>query len=58
MSKILDEKTGTINMAELSKLNGKTEFENAKLILGILAIKAEVTGITQRVKMACKEANK
>lgn len=45
---ILD-KDGTIHLDELSKYNGKTEFENAKMITEILMIKAEVYGIPQTI---------
>ena len=46
---IVDETTNTIDLAELSKYNGKTEVENAKMITKILAIKAEVYGIPQKI---------
>jgi len=38
-----------INLEELSKYNGKSEFENAKMIIQILAMKAEIYGIPQKV---------
>ena len=41
----------TINLDELSKRNGKSELENMKVIIQLLAMKAEVCDITQKVTM-------
>ena len=41
----------TINLGELSKYNGLSEFENMKAILEILSVKAEVYDIPQRVSL-------
>ena len=38
---------GAIDMGELSRQNGLSEFENIKTIAQLLAIKADVTGKTQ-----------
>jgi len=42
---------GTIDMAELSKQNGKTSLENFKAIVEILTIKAEVTGKPEAIRL-------
>jgi len=46
-------KDGSINLGELSKYNGKTEVENAKMIASILAQKAEAYGIPQTIHFTC-----
>ena len=51
-------KDGVIDMEALSKHSGKSEFELAKTILTVLAIKADVTGITQHVRMSVKKGDK
>lgn len=48
--------TNIINLAELSRLNGKSELENAKTITKILMMKAEVYGISQRVVFSFRKA--
>lgn len=53
---LIDKETGAINMAELCRYNGKSEFDNLKTIVGILALKAEVYGITQKLRLTLKEA--
>ena len=49
------DKDGCISLAKLSKFNGKTELENAKMIVQILAYKAEFSGIPQTVRFNCEE---
>ena len=44
-----------INLKELSERTGKSEFELAKTIVTILAIKAEVTGETQHLHVSLKK---
>jgi len=46
---IIDRVSGTIDLGELSKFNGKSELENAKTITKVLMMKAEVYGISQKV---------
>jgi len=41
MIDIIDKTTGGINLAELSKQNGRTEIENAKTLIELLAVKAD-----------------
>lgn len=47
--------TVIINLKELSDNSGKTEVELAMTILSVLALKAEVTGEEQHIKLHCKE---
>jgi len=46
--------TNTIQLGELSKYNGKTELENAKMIISLLMIKAAVNNIPQKITVTCK----
>jgi len=50
-------KGNSISLSELSRHNGKSEVENAKMIIQILATKAEVYGIPQTVRLT-REGNK
>ncbi len=54
MADIIDKKTDCINLAALSEYNGKTEVENAKMIILFLAQKAEAYGIPQTIRLTCK----
>lgn len=54
MKKIIKE-DGGIDLAELSKYNGKSEVENAKMIILFLKQKAEAYGIPQTVRLTYKD---
>ena len=54
MEKIV--KDDRVNMEELSKQNGLTEFENFKAIIQILMVKAEVYDIPQKVVLSFPKA--
>ena len=58
MSKYIDKKTGTINMAELSRYNGKTPFENLQMITEILMMKAVAYKIPQTMRLSFKGKEK
>ena len=45
---------GGISLAELSKYNGKSEVENAKMIILFLAQKAGAYGIPQTIRLTYK----
>ena len=42
---------GAIDMGELSRQNGLSEFENFKTLFQLIATKAEVTGKTQTIHL-------
>ena len=45
---------GGINLGELSRYNGKSEFENTKMIVQILTMKAEVYNTPQTIRLTFK----
>ena len=45
----------TINMAALSEYNGKSDFENAKTIMRILAMKADIYDMPVKVLLTFKD---
>lgn len=58
MTEIIDKASGTISLAELSKYNGKTEFENMKWIVEFLQAKAEFYDRPQKMIITFKKEGK
>ena len=56
MAKLIED--GIINMAELSKQNGKSEVENLKAIALFLIAKIEFSGETERLRLTFKDIKK
>lgn len=54
MADLINKRTGAVSLKELSKYNGKTEFENMRMIILFLAQKAKFYNRPQKVIITFK----